>query len=339
MLEAVAAYSRDEGIRIQSSSGGLFSILARQILKEGGIVFGAAYDEDFHVNYCGVDKMEELYRLRGAKYIESNLGNVYTQIQENLNQDRKVLFCGLPCHVAGLLRKVGNQEKLVCVDMVCHGVPPEWVWDAYLKAYQSRKGKITRVFMRDKRDSWIRSHWRIETTGVVYLESSRENLYMRGFVEDLYLRTCCYGCKFKGISRESDLTLGDYWGISRIHPGFADDKGVSLVLIQSEKGKQLFQDVSRQLCWVKSDIRQAARHNPSLVLSAVRPRRHEKIMEELKMGYDFISLMEKNLKTSIINKVMRKIRGKTTGIQVWFRFILKPWAAIEFLNKKGGKNL
>ena len=310
MLEAVAAYSRDEGIRIQSSSGGLFSILARQILKEGGIVFGAAYDEDFHVNYCGVDKMEELYRLRGAKYIESNLGNVYTQIQENLNQDRKVLFCGLPCHVAGLLRKVGNQEKLVCVDMVCHGVPPEWVWDAYLKAYQSRKGKITRVFMRDKRDSWIRSHWRIETTGVVYLESSRENLYMRGFVEDLYLRTC-----------------------------FADDKGVSLVLIQSEKGKQLFQDVSRQLCWVKSDIRQAARHNPSLVLSAVRPRRHEKIMEELKMGYDFISLMEKNLKTSIINKVMRKIRGKTTGIQVWFRFILKPWAAIEFLNKKGGKNL
>lgn len=324
MLEAVAAYSRDEGIRMQSSSGGLFSILAQQILKEGGIVFGAAYDEEFHVKYLGVDRKEELHRLRGAKYVESNLGDVYVKVLENLNQNRKVLFCGLPCHVAGLIKKIGVHEKLFCVDMVCHGVPPEWVWDAYLKSYQSSKGKITGIFMRDKRDSWTRSHWRIETTDVVYLESASENPYMRGFVENLFLRPCCYSCKFKTISRKSDLTLGDYWGVSKIHPDYTDDKGISLVLIQSEKGKDLFQEVSQQLCWSKSDIRQAIRNNPSLILSAVKPISHEKIMRELKMGHDFISLMEKNLKVSIISEVIRKIGVRLSKIRVRIRLMRKP---------------
>lgn len=313
MLEAIAAYSRNERIRMESSSGGIFQVLAEEILNDGGVVYGAAYDRDFHVKYCGVEEKGGLGKLRGAKYVESRLGDVYSKIKANLDQDRQVLFCGLPCHVAGLRRKVeGGHKKLICVDLICHGVPPEWVWDAYLRAYESRKGKITRIQMRDKIDSWTSSHWRMETEpGVVYLESSHENPYMRGFVEDLYLRTCCYHCSFKGMHRESDLTLGDYWGISKIHPGFSDDKGVSLVLIHSEKGKQLFQRVSGQLYWQKSDILIAARNNPSLVLSAAKPMKRERIIRALKEGADFISLMEGTKESAHGSEIVKRIKEKT----------------------------
>lgn len=312
MIDAYAAYNRDEEIRAHSSSGGVFQALACEILDEGGVVFGAAFDENFHVVYRGVQKKEELSSLRGAKYVFPRIGTAYMEIQAYLKQGRKVLFVGLPCHAAGLLKFLGKPEKnLVCADLICHGAPDETVWDSYLNHMQKQIGPVKQICMRSKQHGWF--YYQVEyqgCTGKKYRRYAQDDPYMQGFIQDLYLRASCYCCPFKGTERKSDMTLGDYWGGGEIHPDMDDDKGISLVLVHTEQGREMFMKVQESLVWSRTDIRHGIKNNPSLIKRAEQSKNRETILWELRQGKNFEEAVLPRIRMSfaeIVEKNCRRI--------------------------------
>ena len=332
MTDAYAAYHREEAIRMQSSSGGVFYALACGILEEGGIVFGAAFDENFHVVYKSAETKEELSALRGAKYVFPRIGSAYKEVQACLEQGKKVLFSGLPCHGAGLLNFLGKpEENLCCVDMVCHGAPEEAVWDAYLDALRGRIGTVKNVRMRGKQKGW--SFYQVEfqgNKGKTYRRYAEEDPYMQGFLRDLYLRGSCYRCPMKGVSRRTDITLGDYWGGGALHGDMDDDKGISLVLLHTEKGRSLFTKVQKSLVWSKTDIQYAIENNPSLVQAAERPKDRDGIVKKIKQGAGFFDAVAPFLCTPLTKKSEKKCRRVW---RMWKRRMKNMGKLIRFTKK------
>lgn len=268
MPEVWAAKSPSQALRMESSSGGVFTLLAEEIIRRGGVVYGAAWNEAFNVAHCRVEKSTEIARLRGSKYQQSDLNGCFAQVKADLKAGREVLFSGTPCQVAGLNNFLGHPSKqLLCVDVVCHGAPAPAVWQAYLKSINPSGEEITRVNMRNKRSGWQRSRFRIESSRRVVLdELSSRNRYMQGFLQDLFLRPSCHRCPTKGSRAQSDITLGDYWGIHRQHPDFADYVGVSLVLVNTPKGGGFFDALD--LLRHPSTLEQALQRNPGICHSA-----------------------------------------------------------------------
>lgn len=322
MIKAYAAYHRTEEIRLKSSSGGVFYGLACQVLKEGGIVFGAAFDEQLHVVYRSAETEEELAALMGAKYVFPRLGDTYSAVREYLSRGRKVLFVGLPCQTAGLLAFLdGNDAGLVCVDFVCHGVPEEAAWDSYLKGVEKKVGRPVSVRMRDKKKGWLSYRMVIEgEDGRSIRQYSEDNRYMQGFVEDLYLRKSCYCCAFKGIDRKSDITIGDYWGGGGRHPEMADDKGISLVLVHSKKGMDIFAQTKETLVWSETDIEYAVSQNPSVLRTANEPEERKTVLASLQNGEEFDRAVSPYLR-SFYTKRLKKKCGRI--LRMWKKYLKK----------------
>lgn len=273
-LAAYAAYTQNDSIRQSSSSGGIFSELAMQVLSNGGAVFGAAYDEQFRVVHQCVESMEALAPLRGAKYAQSELGDIFPNIKSRLEQGQQVLFSGTPCQVAGLKGFLQKEyPNLLCVDFVCHGVPSPQAWNAYVsyRARQDNGGELPQAInLRSKDTGWSRYHYSnlftYQTRQTALL--STESIYMRLFTGDCINRRSCESCRFKGDSRCSDLTLGDFWGIWDIAPEMDDDRGTSLLLIHSQAGAALFRQLEAGLVARPVCLEEAARYNPSLRISS-----------------------------------------------------------------------
>ncbi|CCK78986.1 Coenzyme F420 hydrogenase/dehydrogenase, beta subunit C-terminal domain [Desulfobacula toluolica] len=239
-----AAWNNDAKIRRLSSSGGVFTDLAIGTLEIGGVVFGAGFNEDAEVTHKAVGDVNSLEDLRGSKYVQSRIGDTYEQVQELLNEKKQVLFSGTPCQIAGLYAFLGrDDENLYTCDFICHGVPSPKVYQKYL-AYMENKynSKVKHVSFRDKRFGWIRPVVVVDfEEGGQKWEFSQDNPYFFGFVKNIFLRRACYVCSFKGIPRVSDITLADFWGIGEREPGLDNDKGTSLVLVNSEKGQMLWE--------------------------------------------------------------------------------------------------
>ena len=237
-----AAYSKSEEIRISSSSGGVFTHLAERVLSNNGVVFGAMFDENFNVVHNYIDSADELKKLRGSKYVKSKTGNSFKKAKEFLDMGKNVYFSGTPCQIAGLkafLKK--DYDNLITQDVICHGSPDPKVWRKYIDYIQSECGVSAEdVFFRHKSTGWKDYSITIDLAdGDRLTQKASENRYMKGFLKNIYLCDSCYNCRFKGDNYFSDITLGDFWGIENVLPGFSDDKGVSLVLIRSAKGKNI----------------------------------------------------------------------------------------------------
>lgn len=251
MPQVYGCKNRAEEIRRESTSGGVFFAIAEKILSEGGIVYGAAMDEDDVVKHIAVDKTEDLRKLQGAKYVESDLGDSYEQIRTRL-KERKVLFSGTPCQVAGLKAYVGEHENLYTVDIVCHGVPSQKVFYYYTKALR-KNGAFRDFKFRDKRDGWHKSCVSYVQNGKKNHEALGLNAYTRAYFKHLISRKSCHTCQYASFHRRSDLTIGDYWGIEEVNASFDDNKGVSLVLVHTKKGERLFENIKNQLEIFESD--------------------------------------------------------------------------------------
>ena len=206
--QAYATRNDDEQIRQKSSSGGVFTALAKTVIEKGGAVCAAAYDENFAVTHRIAHGQEELAFMRGAKYVQSHAGHLFRQLKELLDGGTPVLFVGTPCQCAGLKAYLGQEyEQLLLVDMICHGVPAPVVWDNYVNYRNQRDANgsdLVAVDQRDKSTGW--SHYAYSVTfryanGKAYSVPQGEDPYMRGFVQNLYLRPSCSGCSFKGIGR------------------------------------------------------------------------------------------------------------------------------------------
>ena len=256
-VHAWAAYCKEDKIRLASSSGGIFSLLAEEILEEGGVVFGAAFDGQMMVHHVAVESVRDLERLRGSKYLQSRIENSYADVKAYLAADRKVLFSGTACQIAGLLHFLGRPyEKLWTVDVLCHGVPTPTLWKNYLSE-QNRAFKmpVRQISFRDKSQGWKKYQmaWKVEG-GEIYRQPASRNPYMRLFLSNICLRPSCYDCHFKGFPRVSDLTLGDCWGVEQHSPEMDDDKGTSVVIVNTEKGNTLREKIAGRCVWKEEKL-------------------------------------------------------------------------------------
>lgn len=270
--KAYAAYSTDEAVRLESSSGGIFTEIAKAVLQQSGAVFGAAYNKLFDVVHICVETEAELAKLRGAKYAQSDLGGVFVQVKQRLDAGQKVLFSGTPCQVGGLkafLHK--DYANLLTVDFVCHSVPSPMAWREYVKyrAGRDNGGQLpVAINLRSKQTGW--SHYQYANLfeyadGSDHTAKSSESLYMKLFVGGYINRESCENCHFKGYSRVSDLTIGDFWGVWDIAPEMDDNKGTSVILVQSAKGAELLGSVSDRLEIKAVTLEEASRQNQAMI--------------------------------------------------------------------------
>lgn len=289
--QAYAAYSIDEETRLSSSSGGIFSEIANSVLSNNGAVFGAAYDEQFMVVHVCVECMEDLAKLQGAKYAQSNLNGIIVQVKERLDNGQEVLFSGTPCQVGSLkayLRK--DYANLLTVDFVCHSVPSPSAWSEYVKyrAQMDNNGELPEAInLRSKQTGWSRyqySNLFLYQNGDSYTEKSGESLYMKLFVDGYINRESCANCHFKGYHRVSDFTIGDFWGIWDIAPEMDDNKGTSIVLVHSSHGQKLLQSISNRINLKSVTLEEASRQNPALIKSFPSHERRQEILSMIGSG-------------------------------------------------------
>lgn len=272
-MTVYAAKSCDEATRLASSSGGMFSLLAGRVLAAGGVVFGARFDGDWRVVHDGAETPEALTALRGSKYVQSDMGDTFSRVKALLREGRKVLFSGTPCQVAGLQNFLRCPDpNLLAVDVACHGAPSPLVWRAWLEErFGGRCERIGAIGFRTKPEGWKRFHFCVTgRDGVPMLDQAfPENGYMRGFLNDLYLRPSCYRCPVRSFRSGSDLTLADFWGVERLHAAFDDDRGTSLVTVNTARGAEAFAEVGADR--IETSYADALRGNPVLERSVACP--------------------------------------------------------------------
>lgn len=270
-----ACMNKNRQERIDSTSGGVFPILARKMLRENGVVFGAAFNEQFEVVHVRIDDQFSLRRLQGAKYSQSRIDGVYTDIRDTLDRNQKVLFSGTPCQVAAVRKFVTrNTENLLLVEIACHSVPSPKVFAYYIAALQEHYGNgVKSFYFRKKEKSWRDSQVVVEFENRTFSQSVYENSFTRGFFSGLYCRPSCHECRAKKQYSTADITLRDYWGIENSHPQMDDHWGTSLVLVRTLKGETYFQEVSAEMITQESDIISATKNNPYLMNSS-KPHRN-----------------------------------------------------------------
>ena len=285
-----AGYCRNEVIRKQSSSGGIFSVLAEWALQQNGVVVGAAFDENFGVYHIAIETEADLPKLRGSKYVQSRLGNTYPEIKRYLEMGRKVLFTGTACQIAGL-KKYLNQpyENLYTVDVLCHGVPSPKLWRMYLAAQEKRYGTpIEKIELRSKKYGWNNFSVTIDFADKQqYCVRFFEDQFMKMFLGNLDLRPSCYACPFKEFPRISDMTIGDSWGIEKVMPDLGDDKGISVILVHSQKGVRMLREVQEKLITREVKLDEVLPPTADSRKSAAMHPNRKKYLKGLKNGESF----------------------------------------------------
>lgn len=281
---AFAAVSNDEAVRRNSSSGGMFSVFAESILADGGVVFGAALDGNMHLRHIAVDCIADLQRIRGSKYVQSEIGTAYQEAKAYLDSGRYVYFTGTPCQIAGLYRYLGKDyENLLTQDLICHGVPSSMVWERYVGFREELSASKTKsVSFRHKENGWRRYSVQFQfLNSAEYREVLSKDPYMRAFLGNYTLRPSCYACTFKDKLRCSDITLADFWGVQHVCPELDDDKGTSLVILNSEKAKKIFETQSDKMSYTEVNLDEAVSYNTAMICSAKKPRNRDAFMKAI----------------------------------------------------------
>ena len=263
------AYNPMEQVRKESSSGGVFHAIASTFIEDGGVVYGAAFDQEFSVKHTRVENKDDLQSIMKSKYVQSNLNNIFEMVLDDLKQEKSVLFSGTPCQVAAvykLAETMNLQKNLYTVDFICHGVPSPALWNSYC-TYVSGGKEVHEVNFRDKSHAgWHDYYLHIKYGDNSQLSESHElNTYMRLFLSDRNIRPSCYYCNFKADGYTSDLTLADAWKIEKEYQPWADDKGTSVFVIRSDKGQKLIKRCEKKIEYRESDYEFWSRMNPSLV--------------------------------------------------------------------------
>ncbi len=278
--KTVAAYAKEESVRLQSSSGGIFTVLAERVLDDGGVVVGVAQTASTRFGHIVVENKADLAKLRGSKYVQADVGLVYREVRSLLKAGRKVLFSGTPCQVAGLYAVLGNAASadLFTVDIVCHGTPSVKVFEQSVREQEKVNNAVfSGVNFRDKTTGWssysLSCHFDNGQSLRMHHDRSK---YMRLFLSRICQNVSCAECRYRKLPRIADITLGDYWGISKYHPEMDDNKGTSVVLLNTEHGKALFEAVADKVAQCDSKVEYAIAGNPCIVRSSTpHPKRAE----------------------------------------------------------------
>ena len=308
-MEVCAVKSADDKVRMASSSGGLFTMLAEQTIAEGGAVFGAKFSEGCQkVLHSAAEDMDGVAAFRGSKYVQSVIGDSYQQAERMLKAGRKVLFSATPCQIAGLKRYLGKEyENLLTVDVACHGVPSPLVWREYLQSVVPHGESVQKVNMRDKQMGWSAYRVNITTDKRTLSQPASENLYIEGFLRDIYLRPSCYDCPAKAGRSGSDITLGDFWGVANLHPEFMDERGVGFSLAWSKQGVNIVRKTECSI--VESSYNNAKEFNPCIERSVAEPELRELFWEKFEQeGVAAIERACRRMRPNILSRIILKLK-------------------------------
>lgn len=336
-LLVLAAKNRNEEQRLRSSSGGIFILLAEHIIEQGGVVFGARFNEKWEVEHCCAETIEELEPLMRSKYVQSDIRNTYKEAERFLKQGRQVMFVGTSCQIVGLKRFLRKEyDNLLAVDFICHGVPSPGVWRKYLEEIKSSRSEaagkntvlsfslksvpvITGINFREKQNGgygWkkygfevrVKSPSNGDKNTVLKSGIFSENIFMRGFLANLYLRPSCYKCTAKNGSSGSDLTIADFWGIQKFYPEFDDDKGISLIVVHTIRGKNTIKIISNQMITIESNKAVATVSNYSYSQSVSLPRNYSLFWKFYHKTKSVDISVKKAIRITFITKIKRIIK-------------------------------
>lgn len=310
--ETYACWNKDKDIRRNSTSGGLFTVMANNILNQDGVVFGASFDNEFNVVHSFADNIDDIVKFRGSKYVQSNIGTTYRKTRVFLDEGRQVLFTGTPCQIAGLYKFLGKEYyNLYTCDLICHGVPSPKVYKSYIGYMENKyKSKIKSVNFRYKEPGWMVFSMKIEfESGKVYVKSTLDDNYIRGFLRELFLRPSCHSCAYTNTDRKGDITIADFWGYeSTNEKDIDDDKGISLAIINTENGKRMFEVCKNDLAYFKKDIDEAIRGNRCLSSCFPPSPKREEFWEDYNSRpYKYVIKKYMYPEVPIKTKVKRKI--------------------------------
>lgn len=337
-IAVYAAKHSNEETRLFSSSGGMFSAFAEKMIAENGVVFGAKFDENMEVIHSFTETIEGLADFRGSKYVQSNIGNSYIDAKRFLDSGRQVLFTGTPCQIAGLKSFLQKDYKnLLTIDLICYGVPSPLIWKRYLESILEKYKdsvpdlKITRAFFRGKKESWEKYNFSLYASSEylnrefeIAYDLPRNNKFLQCFFNRTAHRNSCFSCQFKSLKSESDITVGDFWGIKDVLPDFYDQNGVSAVLVNSEKGKFFFEQISD----IKSIITtydSAIKNNTMIEHSASEPIERKVFFDKINKKNEFKSIKYEN-------PISHKIGILTNVIGDNYGGVLQAYALMEELN-------
>lgn len=346
-LNVYAAINKNESVRAKSASGGIFTIIAEEVLRQGGVVFGVRFDDGYNVVFSHTESVDGLEAFRRSKYVQAWVGRAYAEARDFLREGRLVLFTGTPCQIAGLrhfLRK--DYENLLLVDLLCEGVPSPKVWRKYLNEEIARMREkntvlphpipekdvfIEDVSFRNKSLGWKKFSFALTlstTNGsgknsVLPPYVNRNSAYMQAMFRYLDLRPICYECPFKSCRSGSDITIADYWGINELHPEMDDDKGTSMVYLNSDKGKTYFP--LNKVRFLETDYREAFRFN-NVVTSSKRHTNRDLFYKNLDRHDSVIKLLDHYAYTDK-EKAKRFVRNILTERQ--YEFLKSVWHRLK----------
>ena len=321
-----AAINKDEKTRADSSSGGLFFAIAKSVINEKGVVFGASFSDDFSVQTKPVDAVDKLFCLQGSKYVQSKIGNSYKKAKMLLDDGQIVFFTGTPCQIGGLYAYLDKDyDNLLTADLICHGVPSPLVWKKYLDYRQMVvKSDILKISFRQKKYGWNKfSMYFGFQNDSEYLAEHDDDPFMKCFLGNYCLRPSCYDCKYKTEKRYADITLADFWGIESVYPEMFDDKGTSLIILHSSKGQKWIDSVSEKIRLREYPYKEIQKYNSAYLKSVDEPKERQYFFKKIEKQ-DFLTTynalqkriektslrlqIRKDLKKRRYRRVLRKIK-------------------------------
>jgi len=311
-----AGWTNDLDLLRQSTSGGVFSEIARGVIEDGGVVFGAAYDETLTVRHMAVETWDNLRALRGSKYVQSDVGDTYRQAERHLTSGRRVLFSGTPCQIAGLHAAIGTDHKdLLTCDLICHGVPSLKVFRMALDSIEKRKkSKVVDFFFREKSCGWLYPTVQIAfADGTSLNENNTDNHFNLGFLKNIYLRPACYQCPIKNYASMADITLGDFWQLVKFQPSLINRRGTSAVLVNTERGRQAIQRCAGHLSLTECSF--AFIEKESNLRKSVKPSPEREAFFADLDGFSFEDLTRKYIRPR--NALARRLARLRRVLRAW----------------------
>ena len=311
------AQYKDDNKLIKSASGGIGQAMAREIISQGGVVYGCIYDNEFVARHTRVDNLDGISKLNGSKYVQSDFSHIYNMLDTDIKSDKNILIIGTPCQIASAKKYINkDNENIIYVDLIRHGVPSPKLFNTYLEWLQSKIGIIKEINFRDK----SKKGWGV----ILYAEGERKSIYKDAELDPYYssflrgecFRECCYDCEYSTYERVGDITIGDFWGCQKQHPNsnLNTKDGVSVVIINTSRGDNFINKLSDNLELIKSDINKAKVENFNLYKAAERPViRNVFYKNAYKKGIKWLKIRMKN-KAYISRRIKNLIPTKVKGI-------------------------
>lgn len=307
------AYNKNDNELLNSSSGGVFYVIAKNIIKNNGVVFGATIDNKMQVFHCDIQNYDDLRKLSGSKYVQSNVNNTYKKVQEYLLTGKYVLYTGTPCQIAGLKMYLNKDySNLYTIDILCHGAPSQKMFTSHIKWLEGRYNKKIEYYQfRNKNISkWGDYHYcyKFTDSNKIYSDFALFDIFFKSFIKGQIFRDSCYSCKYASLRREGDFTIGDFWGVEEYYTDIDTNNGISILMINTNKASNLFEDISDDLIYRKTKIEWVMKNNHSLSHPVSKPMERKKIFNYISAnGYEKWASNYYHSKEYIIRKVSSKI--------------------------------